>query len=163
MKDDLTYTIEDCFRTFPFPENFETDTFLSGVGKSYCTFRSQLMSANNEGLTKTYNRFHARSENAADITRLRLLHHEMDVAVLCAYGWKDLADFAAPEFIEQDADEGKTPKTRFDWPSDFKDQVLARLLAQNANRAAEDRDAGLVAVADGEDDGHEWEDGGEEQ
>jgi hypothetical protein len=163
MKDDLTYTIEDCFRTFPFPENFETDTFLSGVGKSYCTFRSQLMSANNEGLTKTYNRFHARSENAADITRLRLLHHEMDVAVLCAYGWKDLADFAAPEFIEQDADEGKTPKTRFDWPSDFKDQVLARLLALNANRAAEERDAGLVAVADGEDDGHEWEDGGEEQ
>ena len=64
----------------------------------------------NEGLTKTYNRFHARGENAADIARLRALHAEMDAAVLRAYGWDDLADRAAPEFIEQDADEGKTPK-----------------------------------------------------
>jgi hypothetical protein len=66
----------------------------------------------NEGLTKTYNRFHARSENAADISRLRTLHAEMDSAMLSAYGWDDLADCTAPEFIEQDADEGKTPKTR---------------------------------------------------
>ncbi len=62
-----------------------------------------------EGLTKTYNRFHARGVNAPDIARLRALHAEMDEAVLRAYGWDDLADRAAPEFIEQDADEGKTP------------------------------------------------------
>ena len=93
----------------------------------------------NEGLTKTYNRFHARGENAADIARLRTLHAEMDAAVLRAYGWDDLADRAAPEFIEQDADEGKTPKTRLDWPAEFKDEVLARLLALNAERAAAER------------------------
>ena len=93
----------------------------------------------------------ARGENAADIARLRALHHEMDVAVLRAYGWDDLADRTAPEFMEQEADEGKTPKTRLDWPSDFKDEVLARLLALNATRAAEERAAGLVAVDDGED------------
>ena len=92
-----------------------------------------LMIDRNEGLTKTYNRFHARGENAADIARLRELHDEMDVAVLRAYGWDDLADRAAPEFIEQDADEGKTPKTRLDWPAEFKDEVLARLLALNAS------------------------------
>ena len=120
------------------------------------------MIARDQGLTDTYNRFHARVENAADIARLRTLHHEMDVAVLRAYargasseddarGWNDLADRAAPEFIEQDADEGKTPKTRLDWPSDFKDEVLARLLALNATRAAEERAAGLVAVDDGDD------------
>ncbi len=97
-------------------------------------------------MTKTYNRFHARGENGADIGRLRSLHHEMDVAVLRAYGWNDLAARAAPEFIEQEADEGKTPKTRLDWPSDFKDEVLARLLALNATRAAQERAAGLVAV-----------------
>ena len=105
----------------------------------------------NEGLTTTYNRFHARGETAADIARLRDLHHEMDVAVLRCYGWDDLAALAASEFIEQEADEGKTPKTRLDWPSDFKDEVLARLLALNAARAAEERDAGQVA-ADEEDD-----------
>ena len=104
------------------------------------------MSERGEGLTKTYNRFHARGENAADIGRLRALHHEMDVAVLRAYDWDDLADRAAPEFIEQEADEGKTHKTRLDWPSDFKDEVLARLLTLNATRAAQERAAGLVAV-----------------
>ena len=101
-----------------------------------------LMANQNEGLTKTYSRFHARGENSADIARLRALHHEMDVAVLRAYGWDDLADRAAPEFIEQEADEGKTPKTRLDWPSDFKDEVLARLLALNATRAAQNAPPG---------------------
>ena len=128
MKDDLRYTPSDCFRTFPFPENFETDTTLEAAGEAYDAFRADLMIERDEGLTKTYNRFHARGENAADIARLRALHAEMDAAVLRAYGWDDLADRAAPEFIEQDADEGKTPKTRLDWPAEFKDEVLARLL-----------------------------------
>ena len=119
-------------------------------------FRAQLMIDRNEGLTKTYNRFHARGENAPDIARLRALHAEMDAAVLRAYGWNDLADRAAPEFIEQDADEGKTPKTRLDWPAEFKDEVLARLLALNAERAAAERAAGLTVAAEDEDE--EFED-----
>lgn len=160
MKDDLRYAPSDCFRTFPFPANFETDAILEQAGEAYHAFRAELMIARNEGLTKTYNRFHARGENGADIARLRKLHHEMDVAVLRAYGWDDLADRAAPEFIEQEADEGKTPKTRLDWPSEFKDEVLARLLALNAQRAAEERAAGLVA-ADEEDD-EEIEEGADE-
>jgi len=111
----------------------------------------------NEGLTKTYNRFHARGENAPDIARLRTLHAEMDAAVLRAYGWDDLANRAAPEFIEQDADEGKTPKTRLDWPAEFKDEVLARLLALNAERAAAERAAGLIAAPEEEDENFEEE------
>ena len=153
----MRYTPSDCFRTFPFPADFETDPALEVAGEAYHAFRAELMITRNEGLTKTYNRFHARGENAADIARLRQLHHEMDVAVLRAYGWDDLADRAAPEFIEQEADEGKTPKTRLDWPSDFKDEVLARLLALNATRAAEERAAGLVAADEGGDE--EIEDG----
>ena len=152
MKDDLTYTIEDCFRTYPFPAGFATNPILEAAGEAYHAFRAELMVARNEGLTKTYNRFHARGENDADIARLRALHHEMDVAVLRAYGWDDLADRAAPEFTEQEADEGKTPKTRLDWPSDFKDEVLARLLALNATRAAEERAAGLVAEDEADED-----------
>ncbi len=157
MKDDLRYNPTDCFRTFPFPAGFESNPTLEAAGEAYHALRANLMVARNEGLTKTYNRFHARSENGADIARLRVLHHEMDVAVLRAYGWNDLADRAAPEFIEQEADEGKTPKTRLEWPSDFKDEVLARLLALNATRAAEERAAGLVAADEGEED--ETEDG----
>ena len=60
-------------------------------------------------------------------------------------------------FIEQEGDEGRRIKTRYDWPSDFKDQVLARLLALNATRAAEERAAGLVAADEGDDE--EIEDG----
>lgn len=105
-----------------------------------------------EGLTKTYNRFHDRGQNAPHIARLRELHSEMDAAVLRAYGWDDLAEMAHPEFIEQDADEGKQAKTRFDWPSEFKDEVLARLLALNAERAEAERAAGLSALDEDDED-----------
>jgi hypothetical protein len=153
--DDLTYNPTDVFRTFPFPENFETGPTLEAAGEAYHAFRANLMIERNEGLTKTYNRFHARTERAPDIARLRTLHAEMDDAVLHAYGWDDLTARARPEFIEQDADEGKTPKTRFDWPAEFKDEVLARLLALNATRAAAERAAGLTPAA--EDDVEETE------
>jgi hypothetical protein len=146
MKDDLRYTPSDCFRTFSFPENFETHPTLERLGEAYHTFRADLMIKRNEGLTKIYNRFHSRGENAPDIGRLRTLHAEMDAAVLRAYGWNDLADRAEPEFIEQYADEGKTPKTRLDWPAEFKDEVLARLLALNAERGAAERAAGLTPM-----------------
>ncbi|TAX32687.1 hypothetical protein ELI04_08645 [Rhizobium leguminosarum] len=151
LEDRLRYAPSDCFRTFPLPAEFEADSALELAGAAYQEFRAQLMIARNEGLTKTYNRFHARGENGVDIAGLRALHHEMDVAVLRAYGWDDLADRVAPEFIEQEADEGKTPKTRLEWPSDFRDEVLARLLALNAERAGEERAAGMVAADDRED------------
>lgn len=142
------YSPPECFETFPFPDRYEASELLLGAGQAYDQVRSEIMASRQEGLTKTYNRFHARSESAADIARLRALHHEMDVAVLRAYGWGDLADIAAPEFIEQDADVGKTPKTRLDWPAEFKDEVLARLLALNAARASEECAAGLMPFAD---------------
>jgi hypothetical protein len=152
MKDDLRYNPSDCFRTFPFSEDYESNGMLEAVGEAYHAFRAQLMIDRDEGLTEIYNRFHARGENASDIARLRILHAEIDATVLRAYGWDDLVDSAAPEFIEQDADDGKTPKTRFDWPSEFKDEVLARLLALNSERAAAEREAGLVAEVDDDED-----------
>lgn len=151
MEDRLRYAPTDCFRTFPFPRDFETDATLEALGEAYHAHRAKLMIARGEGLTKTYNRFHKRGENTADIVHLRALHHEMDAAVLRAYGWDDLADRAAPVFIEQDADDGKAPKTRLDWPAEFQDAVLARLLALNGARAAEERAAGLTAVAEEDD------------
>ncbi|KAA0909567.1 N-6 DNA methylase [Aquicoccus porphyridii] len=155
LKDDLRYTPSDCFRTFPLPENVENVDLLQQVAEEYYRFRADLMAERDEGLTKTYNRFHDRGQNAPDIARLRELHAEMDAAVLRAYGWDDLADQAQPEFIEQDADEGKKAKTRFDWPSEFKDEVLARLLALNAERAEAERAAGLTASDEDDDEDNE--------
>jgi hypothetical protein len=45
----------------------------------------------NEGLTKTYNRFHDPDERDPEIEKLRKLHAGMDRAVLLdAYGWRDI-------------------------------------------------------------------------
>ena len=74
----------------------------------------------------------------------------MDRAVLDAYGWHDLAARAEPVFLDQTNEDDHTYQGRLFWPSDFRDEVLAHLLALNAERAAAEGDAGLV-VAPAED------------
>ena len=88
MRNDQRYTPSDCFETFPFPLNTAS---LEDIGQRYHTHRQSIMQANQEGLTKTYNRFHDQDEQSADIVKLRELHKEMDEAVAHAYGWDDLA------------------------------------------------------------------------
>ena len=144
LKDDLRYTPSDCFETFPFPEGFETDPALEAAGQAYHDHRAALMIARNEGMTKTYNRFHDPDERGDDIVRLRELHVEMDRAVLRAYGWDDLAARAEPVFLDETNEDDHTYQGRLFWPSAFRDEVLARLLALNAERAAEERAAGLT-------------------
>jgi hypothetical protein len=86
-KTTYNYAPTDVYETFPLP----TDTAQSeSIGNEYHDFRRQLMLSRQEGLTKTYNRFHDRGEQSADIARLRMLHVEMDQAVAAAYGWSDL-------------------------------------------------------------------------
>ena len=103
MKDDLRYTPSDCFETFPFPEGWEAHPDLEAAGKAYYDFRAALMVENDEGLTKTYNRFHDPDETDPAIARLRELHAAMDRAVLDAYGWTDIStdcDFLLDYAIE---------------------------------------------------------------
>ena len=71
------------------------------------------MIENNEGLTKTYNRFHDPEDRSQDILELRRLHAAMDRAVLEAYGWHDLAKTAICEFLldyEDDEDDDENDK-----------------------------------------------------
>jgi hypothetical protein len=148
LKDDLNYTPSDCFETYPFPKDFESNPNLEQVGKEYYEFRADLMMRNNEGLTKTYNRFHDPGETSPDIFRLRELHAAMDRAVLDAYGWTDLqptCEFLLDYEEEEDSDEAPRKRKkpwRYRWPDEFRDEVLARLLALNAERAEEERLAG---------------------
>ena len=90
LKDDLSYANVSCFESFPFPVGWGDHYLLEGVGKECYEHRSHLMVQNNEGLTKTYNRFHDPNENGPAIDRLRKLHEAMDRAVLEAYGWADI-------------------------------------------------------------------------
>lgn len=143
MKDDLRYAPSDCFETFPFPQNYETDATLEAIGQTYHDHRATLMVDANEGMTKTYNRFHKQSETGAAIERLRALHDEMDRAVLRAYGWDDLAETLTPEFLTPDTEDDHTYQGRYFWPAAQRDLVLSRLLALNAERYAEEVKAGL--------------------
>ena len=139
MKDDLRYTPSDVFETFPFPHDWTTDAALEAVGRAYYDFRADLMVMNDEGLTKTYNRFHNPDERAApDIERLRELHTAMDRAVLAAYGWDDIptgCEFLPEHEGDRDGAPGRQRRCRYRWPNRVGDEVLARLLKLNAERA----------------------------
>ncbi|MDP2815820.1 MAG: hypothetical protein Q8O19_03990 [Rectinemataceae bacterium] len=71
LKDDLQYTPTDCFETFPFPPDWESVPELEAAGVEYYDFRAGLMVGNDEGLTKTCNRFHDPDGTDAGIIRLR--------------------------------------------------------------------------------------------
>ena len=148
-KDDAVYTSSDCFETFPFPENWETQTDgdLEVVGQAYYELRAALMVRNDEGMTKTYNRFHDPYENSADIVELRRLHAAMDRAVLAAYGWLDIStgcEFLLDYEIDEETWGNKKKPYRYRWPDEVRDEVLARLLELNAERATEEERAGLT-------------------
>jgi Eco57I restriction-modification methylase len=142
LEDRLRYTPSDCFETFPFPVAYERNSSLEAAGRQYYTFRADLMVRNSEGLTKTYNRFHRKDECSPDILKLRQLREGMNRAVIDAYGWHDLqpkCDFF-PEFDEEDDDDSESGRTRqkkyrYRWPDEIHDEVLARLLALNRERA----------------------------
>ena len=194
MKEDPVYSSVDCFETFPFPaallessaNDLAHDTTrqnLETIGERYHQFRAELMVANNEGLTSTYNRFHDPSEYSSGLLELRRLHGEMDQAVLNAYGWSDVPiacgfgldyldleeDAQLPDELQERIDSGelffwdsdeasafeaqvraygavkgkKKFPWRYRWPDDVRDDVLARLLALNAERYAEEVALGL--------------------
>lgn len=144
MKDDLRYTPSDCFETFPFPENWETEPTLEAAGQAYYEYRADLMVRNNQGLTATYNRFHDPEETDPEIQHLRQLHGSIDRAVLAAYGWDDidttcefLLDYEDDDTTEPEQTPGKRQRKkpwRYRWPAATHDEVLARLLELNQQR-----------------------------
>ena len=87
-----------------------------------------------EGLTKTYNRFHDPVESAADLQRLRDLQVEMDNAVAAAYDWDDL-DLGH-------GFDGTKQGTRFTISESARREVLSRLLNLNHERYAEEVEQG---------------------
>jgi len=151
MKDDLRYTPSDCFETFPFPENWETHPALEAAGKAYYDFRAALMVKKSAGLTRTYNRFHDPNETDPDILRLRELHAAMDRAILEAYGWTDIPTtcdfFLDYEIDEEDWSPRRKKPWRYRWPDEVQEEVLARLLELNAERARLESPSGAAAAA----------------
>lgn len=132
-----------------------TQSSLESAGRAYYEFRAAVMVKNNEGLTKTYNRFHDPCEMLEEIIELRFLHDAMDRAVLDAYGWTDIQPVCAffPEFDDEEEDEEeatrKRKRFRYRWPDETRDEILARLLVLNRQRYEKEVLAGLHDRADG--------------
>src|SRR5208337_5362243 len=97
--------------------------------------RRKIMLERDEGLTKTYNRFHDPDESAADIQKLRDLHVEMDKAVAAAYGWHDIDLGHGFHETKQGI--------RFTISESAPREVLARLLKLNHERYDEEVKQGL--------------------
>ncbi|ASY70757.1 hypothetical protein SF83666_c33590 [Sinorhizobium fredii CCBAU 83666] len=144
LEDRLRYAPSDCFETFPFPESYENDETLERLGQAYHDHRAALMIDADEGITKTYNRFHKESERGVSIARLRELHDELDRAILHAYGWDDLAEEVQPQFLTEETEESHTYQGRFFWPAEQRDKVLSRLLALNSERHAKEFKQGVA-------------------
>ncbi len=132
LKGDARYAPERCYEPFPFCGDSST---LADAGRKFFDARKARMLNANEGLTKTYNRFHNPDEANSDIQGLRELHVEMDHAVAAAYGWTDL-----------DLDHGfhETKQgVRYTISELARREVLARLLKLNHERYAEEVKQGL--------------------
>lgn len=132
MRNDVRYTPSSCFDTFSRPSSNES---LRHVATRYNLHRNEIMLSRQEGLTKTYNRFHDRGMQSVDIARLRALHVEMDQAVAAAYGWSDLD-------LGHDFHETKQG-VRYTLSESARRTVLDRLLALNHQRYEEEVKAGL--------------------
>jgi len=134
----INYSPTTCFQTFPMPDGyFDAKTFapcLNVLGKTYHELRAQIMQTRQEGLTKTYNRFHDQGEQSADIVRLRALHVELDQAVAATYGWNDLDLGHGFHETKQGI--------RYTISESARRIVLDRLLALNHERYAEEVKAG---------------------
>ena len=123
---------------------------MEAAGKAYYEYRAGLMVRNDEGLTKTYNRFHDPYEDDPEIVKLREVHTAMDRAVLDAYGWTNVptdCEFLLDYEIDE-AEWGRRKKPyRYRWPNEVRDDVLARLLELNAQRGTEEARAGKQSSA----------------
>jgi hypothetical protein len=93
------------------------------------------MTKRQEGLTKTYNRFHNTEEMGSEIQGFRDLHVALDHEVAAAYSWTDLK-------LDHGFHETKQG-IRFTISEAARREVLQRLLQLNHERYAEEVARGL--------------------
>ncbi len=154
---DPVYVKTKCFETFPFPDaKPELKTRIRDLAEQLDSHRKRQQAQRDDlTLTGMYNVFEKLKAgdalNAKEkvihehglVAVLKTLHDELDRAVLDAYGWSDLALLL--EVVNGNAVAGAsgTPATRDDCKRALDDALLERLVALNAERAAEEQ-RGLI-------------------
>jgi hypothetical protein len=143
---DPTYNHEDCFNKFPFPAATEEQKArIRELAEQLDAHRKRQQALHPKlTMTEMYNVLEAVRAGTSLITKekkiydeglvgiLKQLHDELDAAVAEAYGWSDLFP-PASSGVERG---GLDPESR-------KAEILTRLVALNAERAAEESN-GLV-------------------
>lgn len=132
--DGIAYSNSDSFATFPRP--LQIDGCVD-AGEKYYRARQLLKESKKASLTQVFNLMNDPLEQDSALAELRRLHVELDLAVVDAYGWKNLA-------LNHDFHETKQG-IRFTISEAARREVLDRLLQLNHQRYAEEVAAGLHA------------------
>ena len=157
LEDRPRYNNSRCFNTFPFPiAALDQQARIRGLAEQLDAHRKRQQAQNADlTLTGMYNVLErlkiGEALNAKEkvihehglVAVLKTLHDELDRAVLDAYGWSDLAPLL--EVVNGNAAPGAggTPATRDDCKHALDEALLERLVALNAERAAEEQ-RGLI-------------------
>ena len=150
---DPRYNKSRCFETFPFPDaKPELKVRIRDLAEQLDAHRKRQQAQHADlTLTGMYNVLEKLKTgeplNAKEkvihehglVAVLKTLHDELDRAVLDAYGWGDLAPLL--EVVNGNSAPGasSTPATRDDCKRALDDALLERLVALNAERAAEEQ------------------------
>jgi len=124
----VRYTPSDVFETYPRPE--PTDR-LAEAGRSLDVERREVMLRRRLGLTKLYNLVNdpdLADADDPDVARMRLIHVELDEAVMAAYGWSGVPLSHGFHTYRQMERWTVCPAARV--------EIMDRLLAENLRRAA---------------------------
>lgn len=156
---DPTWTNTTCFSTFPFPSaetNAAGTISVRKLADSIHRHRAQQAETHREAtFTATYNvleKLRAHEPlNAKEkiihenglVSVLKQLHDELDLAVLDAYGWSDLAPLMQIVNGNAAAGSNNTPATRDECKRLLDETLLERLVALNTERAEEEK-RGLI-------------------
>ena len=133
MKQDLRYTHESVFETFPFPDGVldGKNSKLAALGKMLFEKRRDYMLTYAKGMTKFYNDLHNEALQDKEIIYLRKLQTEMNDAILMEYGFTDID----PEYGFHEVaylPEGKN--IRFTVSEKARDEILYQLAMLNKSR-----------------------------
>ena len=130
----LRYAPAHALKPFPFP-NTKNSNGLHSLAIELDDLRQKIMTSNDFGLTKLYNKMHARETSTPENDRMRELHCEIDRSVAHSYGWDDL-DLG--HGLHEVSYLPKNRSTRFTISEAARAEVLRRLSELNKQRHDEE-------------------------
>lgn len=134
----VRYTPSDVFETFPRPESTNS---LERAGRALDEERREIMLRRDLGLTTLYNLVNdpeITNASDSDVARLRVIHVELDEAVMDAYGWSDVSLDHGFHTYRQMERWTVSPAARV--------EILDRLLEENHRRAGAESANGKVTI-----------------